>query len=280
MRLRLLRAAIQSDPGLFFPYAFLQKANEAAKRGYPELEPFFATRHEAFSSVLGLIEGFRSNLAVIGSPQSGSGTGPKPRWDQNWFPPLDAAVAYALTRHHQPATIVEIGAGHSSRFFSRAARDGGFSPRHVVIDPGGRAKEKISGLSIRHIEAPLEAVDLRLFAELKANDIVSLDGSHKLLPGSDVDVFVGRVLPQLPKGALVHIHDCFLPDGYPARWGNRVYNEQSALLALVVSPSDWPLVFGSHYVSTRLASEVAKGFVGGLGPVSDATPTSLWFRRA
>jgi hypothetical protein len=264
----------RSDNGLFFPYEFLADASKAARRGYPELEPLFAQRRKAFSAMLELVESYREPLRLIGPDPA-----PQPRWAQNWFPPLDAAVAYALTRHHKPATIIEVGGGHSSRFFVRAARDQGIAPHHVVIDPGARAKEKITGLPVENVPRPLEVCDLSIFSRVKSGDIVSLDGSHKLLPGSDVDVFVGRVLPQLPAGVLVHIHDCFLPDGYPAAWDNRVYNEQSAFLALVLS-RDWPCVFASHYVSTRMAGEVARGFVGGFAAQSEATPTSLWFTKA
>jgi hypothetical protein len=263
------------DNGVFFPYEFIREAGEAARRGYPELEPSFTARREVFLSVIAWIERYRDDLSRIGT-----GVPPEPRWAQNWFPPLDAAVAYALTRQHQPATIIEIGGGHSSRFFVRAARDEGLRPLHTVIDPGSRAKEKIAGLPVEHVSRPLEAADLSLFSKVKSGDIVSLDGSHKLLPGSDVDVFVGRVLPRLPSGVLVHIHDCFLPDGYPAGWANRVYNEQSGVLGLVLASRDWPVVFASHFVSTRMAGDVARSFIGSVAGQSEATPTSLWFSRA
>jgi hypothetical protein len=265
----------RSDNGLFFPYEFLSDANKAARSGYPELEPHFEQRRQAFSAILDLVGSYRQPLRLIGPDPA-----PEPRWAQNWFPPLDAAVAYTLTRHHRPATIIEVGGGHSSRFFARAARDHGLKPHHVVIDPGARAKEKITGLPVSHVPQPLEAADLAIFSKLKASDIVSLDGSHKLLPGSDVDVLIGRVLPRLPVGVLVHIHDCFLPDGYPPQWDNRVYNEQSAFLALVLASRDWPCVFASHYVSTRMASDVARSFIGGVAAQSEATPTSLWFTKA
>jgi hypothetical protein len=253
----------------------LSEANAAAKSGYPELEPLFAARRDVFSSVLELVETYRDALSGIGKAPP-----PEPRWGQNWFPPLDAAVAYAMARRHKPSTIIEVGGGHSSRFFVRAVRDENLLARHIVIDPGSRARQKIEGLPINHVPVPLEASDLSVFSGLKAGDIVSLDGSHKLLPGSDVDVFVGRVMPRLDRGVLVHIHDCFLPDAYPARWGNRAYTEQSGLLGFVLAGSDWPCLFASHYVSSRMADRVAATFVGPLIAQSEATPTSFWLMRA
>ena len=59
----------------------------------------------------------------------------------------------------------------------------------------------------------------------------SSNSSHILMPGSDVDILFNRVLPRLPAGALVHIHDIFLPFDYPAIWGWRNYNEQQGVRA-------------------------------------------------
>ena len=52
---------------------------------------------------------------------------PEPRWDQDWFPRLDAAALYVFVREARPRGIVEIGSGHSTRFMARAVRDGGLA---------------------------------------------------------------------------------------------------------------------------------------------------------
>jgi len=48
-------------------------------------EPFFA--------VLDRIDSYAADLAAIGGAPP-----PAPRWDQDWFPRLDAAAAYATVR--------------------------------------------------------------------------------------------------------------------------------------------------------------------------------------
>ena len=55
------------------------------------------------------------------------------------------------------------------------------------------------------------------------------------MPGSDVDLLLNRVLPRLPAGVLVHIHDIFLPFDYPPIWGWRAYNEQQGVLPLLTT---------------------------------------------
>ena len=53
------------------------------------------------------------------------------------------------------------------------------------------------------------------------------------MPGTDVDFLLNRILPALPAGVLVHVHDVFLPDDYPADWEWRGYNEQLGVAALI-----------------------------------------------
>ena len=43
------------------------------------------------------------------------GPPPEPRWDQDWFPRLDAAALYVFVRETAPSRIIEIGSGHSTR---------------------------------------------------------------------------------------------------------------------------------------------------------------------
>src|SRR6185503_4717515 len=80
------------------------------------------SRRMAFS--LSSIENYRAELEAIGFEPP-----PAPRWNQDWFPRLDAAAAYAMVRITQPRRIVEVGSGHSTRFLARAVADGGLATR-------------------------------------------------------------------------------------------------------------------------------------------------------
>lgn len=112
---------------------------------------------------------------------------------------------------------------------------------------------------------------------MEAGDILFIDSSHILMPGTDVDWLFNRVLPALPPGVLVHIHDIFLPDDYPADWAWRGYNEQQAIGPLLAG--GFQPVFASHYARTRLAGEVQGGIVGRLPQAAGAYPASLWLIR-
>jgi hypothetical protein len=93
-----------------------------------------------------------------------------------------------------------------------------------------------------------------------------------------VDLLLGRVLPALPPGALVHLHDIFLPDDYPAAWDWRGYNEQLGVLPLLLGGA-WEVVFASHYVATRMARALEASVVARLPRPPEAPESSLWIER-
>ncbi|MBM3540993.1 MAG: class I SAM-dependent methyltransferase [Alphaproteobacteria bacterium] len=256
-----------SARGVFVPYRHAREAKTAP--GYAALLPRFAAAAATMVRVLHDVDRFDSALSAIGG-------GPdRARWNQDWFPRLDAAAAYALVRRHAPARIVEIGAGHSTRFLARATADGGLATRHLAIDPRPRAPLPPG---VAHMPVALEEADPALFEGLAAGDVLFVDSSHVLLAGSDVDLILNGILPRLPGGALVHIHDIFLPDAYPRAWAWRRYNEQSAVAALLQGGA-YEIVFASHYAVTRLAPRVASSAVARLPLVSGAHESSLWLRK-
>ena len=116
------------------------------------------------------------------------------------------------------------------------------------------------------------------YRDLAEGDILFIDSSHIAMPGTDVDFLVNQVLPCLPPGVLVHIHDICLPDPYPEEWGWRGYNEQQVVAPLLTGGGFRP-VFSSHYVATRMQAALAAGVVGQL-PLRKGTPeTSLWLEK-
>jgi hypothetical protein len=105
-----------------------------------------------------------------------------------------------------------------------------------------------------------------------------VDSSHILMPGTDVDVLFNRILPTLPGGVLVHIHDVFLPDAYPSDWDWRGYNEQLGVGALLQG-GGYRILWASRYVATRMAEQVAAGVAGRLEIVAGAQESSLWLEK-
>lgn len=222
----------------------------------------------AFASHLAAIETFAPALEAIGPDRP-----PAPRWNQDWFPRLDAAAAYAMVRRHAPARIVEIGSGHSTRFMARAIADGQLATRMISIDPKPRAV--LDGLALEAHRVTLEDAGLAPFEALQAGDIVFIDSSHQRSPGSDVDLLLGQVLPALATGVRIHVHDIFLPEDYPQDWAWRRYNEQAPVAELVLS-GDYAVEFASAWVVRERPEWIREGVLGRLPLVAGAKESSLW----
>jgi Methyltransferase domain len=220
------------------------------------------------ASLLDLIEQYAPALESIGSAPP-----PSPRWNQDWFPRLDAAAAYAMVRSLRPRRIVEVGCGHSTRFLARAVADGGLDTRITAIDPKPRAS--LAGLGIDWIASPVQRV--AAFPPLGEGDILFIDSSHQLKPGSDVEFLLKAVLPMLPAGVRVHFHDIFLPDDYPAGWEWRRYNEQAAVASLIESDI-FKVDFASHALVSR-SPERLSGVLARLPLVEGAIESSLWLTK-
>ncbi|MFP4361978.1 MAG: class I SAM-dependent methyltransferase, partial [Alphaproteobacteria bacterium] len=202
------------------------------------------------------------------------GPAPAPRFAQDWFTGLDAAALYTLVRDRRPRRVVEIGSGHSTRITARAIADGGLATELIAVDPAPRAA--LAGLPVAWRRAPVQAIDPTLVDGLAADDILFIDSSHVLVDGSDVACVFTELLPRLRAGVLLHVHDVFLPDPYPAAWAWRGYNEQAAVAGLLTG--GFALVFASRWVRHHA--------VDLLGPVARDLPrpagaleTSLWLRR-
>jgi hypothetical protein len=252
--------------GFFIPHRYAAAIEPCA---YPALESRLAACAPAFESVLADIEAQAPRLQALNGPA------PAPRFDQAWFPTLDAAAAYALVGRTRPVRIVEVGSGHSTRFLTRAIADAGLDTEFTCIDPAPRAT--LRGLPVRWIESVVQRAPETWFTGLRAGDILFVDSSHILMPGTDVDWLLNRILPGLAAGALVQFHDIFLPDPYPESWSWRGYNEQQALAPLLHGPA-YDCLFASHYVRTRLANRLAHGALACLPPPT-APESSLWLSK-
>ena len=271
LRLGLVTILGLARRGFFIPYRYADRLPEAGSvPPYDTVRDAFKAREPAFREVLALLDSFGRDLGNIGTEPP-----PAPRWEQDWFPRLDAAVLYAFIRHHRPRRVVEVGSGHSTRFIARAVADEGLVCAVTAIDPQPRAL--LSDLEIRVVRATVQEAGLEVFEALEPGDVLIVDSSHVLMPGSDVDVILNRVLPKMPKGLLVHFHDIFLPGDYPREWAWRGYNEQTAVAQLILG--GYRVEFASHHVATAMSEAVNSSTAASLPLPHGAYESSLWLQK-
>jgi hypothetical protein len=213
-----------------------------------------ASHEDAYRETLRTIAAYEEDLARI--PRDS--TDPRrPAWVNEFLPGLDGASIYGFLRSRGPTTYMEVGSGNSTRFARAAIDDRGLSTRIVSIDPHPRAE--VDALCDEVVRAPLETAPGSLLGRLCEGDVLFFDGSHRVFTGSDVTVFFLDLLPELPAGVLVGVHDVYLPNDYPDDIWDRHYSEQYVLAALLLGQPTWLRpVLAADYVSRRpdLAGEL------------------------
>lgn len=273
-RLRMGLATLVGRPqGYFIPYRHAGEPD--GRTPYAAIEAVFKPAEPVFRSWIAAIDRLADALLAIGSDTTHSPP-PAPRWRQGWFAGLDAAMAYTLVRSSKPRRIIEVGSGHSTRFLVRAVQDGGLATQVTAIDPQPRAD--LMTLPVTAHRVPVQRVEPDLFTTLGPSDILFVDSSHIAMPGTDVDWLVGRVLPVLPVGVRIHVHDIFLPDPYPEAWTWRGYNEQQVIAALIAGGGFRP-IWSSVYVRSRMPEALAGTVAERLPMIDGAMETSLWLEK-
>ena len=177
-----------------------------------------------------------------------------PFWDNAYFHGNDARTAWALTALVRPSLIVEIGSGNSTKFFRHSIQHNGLSTRLTCVDPAPRAE--ISAIADEIHYEPVQSTSTAVFDALQPGDILFFEGSHLVVQGSDTPYVFLEILPRLPKGVLVHIHDVNLPYEYRSFYNSRLYGEQYLLAALLLFAPDWKPVFPVYWLEMtgRLAT--------------------------
>ena len=258
--------------GFFIPYRYAEQIkNHPNGSLYQHIEFLFENSRNLFQEHISYMSQFRDELRKIGPNQP-----PEPRWNQTWFPPLDAAITYTMVRNLAPKNIIEIGSGHSTRFMARAVADGLLETKIIAIDPSPRAS--LEGLNIAFQFTTVQEVDINYFELLMPGDILFIDSSHILMPGTDVDFLINRILPQLPKGVFIHLHDIFLPDDYPQSWHWRGYNEQLGVASLLQAHA-FNVLFSSYYVATRMTDVLKDTFLAEINKPGSNFESSLWLEK-
>lgn len=190
----------------------------------------------------------------------------------------DAPVYYSLIRHFKPRSIIEVGAGHSTRLAVMAAAENP-DTKITAIDPFVRELRKIDiPESVNFIEKPIQSVPLSEFEQLSENDILFIDSSHVSKVGSDVNFLYLEVLPILKPGVIVHIHDIFLPKTYPKKWLEEklvFWNEQFLLHAFLIGNKNFEVLLSNYFMSLYYPELLTEFFDTKLPPGGG----SFWMRH-
>lgn len=165
----------------------------------------------------------------------------------------DAEVLFYVIRSIQPQRVIEIGAGNSSLIISAALKmnlSEGSRSQHIIVEP--YENKWLESLDARVIRERVETVDFSIFEQLQNKDILFIDSSHVVKPENDCVFEYTELLPALPAGVIVHVHDVFTPYDYPSEWINKrryVWTEQYILEALLLNSLQWEVLAPLNWLS-------------------------------
>jgi hypothetical protein len=240
------------------------------------IEKAIAANQALYARTLGTFLRYRSAISAI--PHDSLAEDPvSPHWNNLFLSGLDAASLLCFVLETRPQVYFEIGSGNSTKFARHAIKLAGLQTEVISVDPQPRAE--IDALCDKVCRMRLEDSDHQIFSVLQAGDILFFDGSHRVFTNSDVAVFFLEILPSLPPGVLVHIHDIFLPLDYPPEWNDRFYSEQYMLAAMLLCRErPFDVILPNCYVMSDPAlSKTASTLMSGAG-INPAPAVSFWIR--
>lgn len=227
-----------------FDTRHLPRATKA--RELPGIDFRFSSQRQLLSEFE--VDGILRNLPGRAADELGYGLG------NTQFGPGDAELWYHVIQHFRPAKIIEIGSGHSTRLARLAlaqiaSADPTYRCEHTCIEPF--RMPWLERLDVHVIRRKVEEVDRVVFGGLQPNDILFIDSTHMIRPGGDVLFEYLQLLPTLPSGVIVHIHDIFSPRDYPDQWVREdilFWNEQYLLEAFLTHNRDWAVLLAANYL--------------------------------
>jgi hypothetical protein len=192
----------------------------------------------------------------------------------------DALILQAILRHVRPQRYLEVGSGWTTAL-ALDTNDRWLDSRlHITcIEPKPDHLNRLlrPGDDVETIVSPVQDVDLARFTELESGDVLFIDCSHVVRTGSDAHHLVTRVLPVVPAGVYIHIHDMFWPFEYPRVWveEGRAWSEAYLLHAFLLFNREFEIVLFNDWLTSRnyerMISEVPALAPGACG--------ALWLRR-
>ncbi len=192
----------------------------------------------------------------------------------------DAVITQAILRHLRPARYLEVGSGWTTALALDTSDQWlGSGLRVTCIEPYPHDLLNLLRPTddVEVIASPVQDVDVARFGELEPNDVLFIDCSHVVKTGSDAHHLVTRVLPAVPVGVYIHIHDIFWPFEYPEVWieEGRAWSEAYLLHAFLLYNDAFRVVLFNDWL-TQWHRERIAGAVPALAPGAGG---AIWLRR-
>jgi hypothetical protein len=192
----------------------------------------------------------------------------------------DASIMQAFLRHLRPKRYLEVGSGWTTalaldtndRWLDNRMRITCIEPYPIDLSKLLRPTD-----DVEVIASPVQEVALGRFEELEEGDLLFIDCSHVVKTGSDAHHLITRVLPVVPVGVYIHIHDIFWPFEYPKHWieEGRAWSEAYLLHAFLAFNPAFEIVLFNDWLTYTHHDQMADE-VPALSPGAGG---AIWLRR-
>ncbi len=216
-------------------YSGVPNIDDLARRDdWRKPRSMFGIDHGAVAEQLALLESwlaphrdFLQNQSIYepAIPAGGSDAG---------YGEIEADILFSFVASMRPSRVIQIGCGVSTAVMLMAAGRAGIKPAITCVEPYPSAylKESEGKRLIRLLESPAQTVDVATLSDLAAGDLLFIDSTHAVKPGSEVNYLIHEVLPRLRSGVWVHFHDIYFPYDYArdALTSDLLFPQESTLL--------------------------------------------------
>jgi hypothetical protein len=193
-----------------------------------------------------------------------------------FYPTPDAELYAAFIAEYEPVRIIEIGSGYSTLIAAHAIRHLGIHAEISVIDPEPRRDVEDYASRIERQRVERSSILDFDFSTRGQPIILFIDSSHITTMDRDIPFLFCRLLPNLPPGVIVHVHDIFTPFDYPVNYARRFYTEQYVLQALLAHNPKFRILFSTYLMSRKHAPEMQSVFGSQVGRDPLFFGSSFW----
>jgi hypothetical protein len=156
------------------------------------------------------------------------------------YGPIETQMLFCFIQTVRPRRVIQVGCGVATDVMLRASSDAGYSLQITCIEPypSEYLRRRAANGDIELLEQRAELVDLARFTALAPGDLLFVDSTHAVKPGSEVSRLILEVLPRLVIGCYVHFHDIYWPYLYaPGLLADDLFfwNEPALLYAFLIN---------------------------------------------
>lgn len=196
------------------------------------------------------------------------------------YGPGDALVLQSFLRYLKPKNYLEVGSGWTTALaLDTNERWLDNRMRVTCIEPYPIDLRRLlrPGDDIEIVESGVQDVDLSRFRDLGPGDLLFIDCSHVVKTGSDAHHLITKVLPAVPAGVYIHIHDIFWPFEYPKEWvyEGRAWSEIYLIQAFLSFNPVFEIVFFNDW----LLKERYDALRDAIPPLASQAGGALWLNR-